>query len=329
MSQAIQSNLQEAVAQGGSLPRLCQMAGISRACYYRGLSLPETADTQTDLKQTDLKQTDLKQTDLKQTDLKQTDLKQTDLDLREHIQRVALECSCYGYRRVTKELHRQGVQANHKRVLRLMREDNLLCLRKRRFVATTDSDHGLPVYPNLAADMGITTPDELWVSDLTYIRLGHEFIYLAVVLDACSRRCLGWSLGRRLDAALATSALRRALQGRKPQVHHSDRGVQYASYEYTNLLKEHGIAISMSRKGNPYDNAKAESFMKTLKYEQVYLSEYENLADARAQISYFLEQVYNQKRLHSSLSYLPPAEFEEQFEQTHKESRDKNQTITP
>jgi len=171
MSRAIQ----EAAAQGGSLSNLCQMAGLSRACYYRGLAAPEPTAA--------------------------------DAALREHIQRVALECSCYGYRRITKQLHRQGVQANHKRVLRLMREDNLLCLRKRRFVATTDSDHGLPVYPNLAAGMDVTAPDQLWVCDLTYIRLGHEFIYLAVVLDACSRRCLGWSLGRRLDAALATSAL--------------------------------------------------------------------------------------------------------------------------
>ena len=289
MSQAIQ----EAAAQGGSLTNLCQMAGISRACYYRGLCAPEPA--------------------------------RTDTALREQIQTVALGWSCYGYRRVTKQLHRQGIKANHKRVLRLMREDNLLCLRKRRFVATTDSDHGLPVYPNLAADMDITAPDQLWVSDLTYVRLGHEFVYLAVVLDACSRLCLGWSLGRRLDAALATTALRIALTRRKPQVHHSDRGVQYASGEYTSLLKASGVAISMSRKGNPYDNAKAESFMKTLKYEQVYLSEYENLADARRQIGHFLEDVYNQKRLHSSLGYLPPAEFE----QTYKESRDKNQTITP
>ena len=293
MSQAIQ----ESAAQGGSLTHLCQMAGISRACYYkniaRDLCLPEPA--------------------------------RTDTALREQIQTVALQWSCYGYRRVTKELHRQGIKANHKRVLHLMREDNLLCLRKKRFVATTDSDHGLRVYPNLAADMDVTAPDQLWVSDLTYIRLGHEFVYLAVVLDACSRRCLGWSLGRRLDAALATTALRMALAGRKPQVHHSDRGVQYASGEYTSLLKASGVFISMSRKGNPYDNAKAESFMKTLKYEQVYLSEYENLADARRQIGHFLEAVYNQKRLHSSLGYLPPAEFE----QTYKESRDKSQTITP
>lgn len=173
--------------------------------------------------------------------------------------------------------------------------------------------------------MDITAPDQLWVSDLTYIRLGHEFIYLAVVLDACSRRCLGWSLGRRLDAALATSALKMALKDRKPQVHHSDRGVQYASAEYTSLLRDSGVAISMSRKGNPYDNAKAESFMKTLKCEQVYLSEYDNLTDANAQIGHFLEAVYNQKRLHSSLGYLPPAKFE----QTYNKDRDKNQTITP
>ena len=223
------------------------------------------------------------------------------------------------------KLRRQGIPANHKRVLRLMREDNLLCLRKKRFVATTNSDHRLSIYPNLAAEMDVTAPDQLWVSDLTYIRLGHEFIYLAVVLDACSRRCLGWSLGRRLDAALATSALKTALKDRKPQVHHSDRGVQYASGEYTTLLKDSGIAISMSRKGNPYDNAKAESFMKTLKCEQVYLSEYDNLADAKAQIGHFLEAVYNQKRLHSSLGYLPPAEFEK----SHQENRDKNQTIAP
>jgi len=285
--------IQDAAAQGGLLTNLCQMAGVSRARYYRGLRTPEPA--------------------------------KTDTVLRENIQQIALDCSCYGYRRVTHALHRQGIKANHKRVLRLMREDSLLCLRKKRFIATTDSDHRLPVYPNLAAGMDIITPDQLWVSDLTYIRLGREFIYLAVVLDACSRRCLGWSLGRRLDAAVATSALRMALKGRKPQVHHSDRGVQYASAEYTNLLKENDVQISMSRKGNPYDNAKAESFMKTLKYEQVYLSEYDNLTDAKAQIGHFLEAVYNQKRLHSSLGYLPPAEFE----QACKKDRDKNQTITP
>ena len=203
-----------------------------------------------------------------------------------------------------------------------MREENLLRRPKKRFVATTNSDHRLPVYPNLAADMDIAVPDQLWVSDLTYIRLGRDFVYLAVVLDACSRRCLGWSLGRRLNAGLATTALKMALTERKPEVHHSDRGVQYASGEYTNLLKQSGIQISMSRKGNPYDNAKAESFMKTLKCEQVYLSEYDSLSDAKAQIGHFLEAVYNHKRLHSSLGYLPPAEYEQRYQK----DRDKNQT---
>ena len=289
MSRAVQ----EAVAQGHSIHSSCQAFGLPRASYYRYASLP-AAD-------------------------------EADDPLRPQVQQVALEWSCYGYRRVTHELKRQGVCVNHKRVLRLMREENLVRQPKKRFVATTNSDHRLPVYPNLAADMDVVAPDQLWVSDLTYIRLGREFIYLAVVLDACSRRCLGWSLGRRLDAVLATSALRMALTERKPQVHHSDRGVQYASGEYTSLLKESGVAISMSRKGNPYDNAKAESFMKTLKCEQVYLSEYDSLADANAQIAHFLEAVYNHKRLHSSLGYLPPAEYE----QLCKKDRDKNQTITP
>lgn len=288
MTQAVQ----EAVAQGHSIRSCCQAFGLPRASYYRYAVLPEAA--------------------------------KMDDTLRPQVQQVASNWSCYGYRRVTHELHRQGVRVNHKRVLRLMREENLVRRPKKRFVATTNSDHRLPVYPNLAADMDIVVPDQLWVSDLTYIRLGHEFIYLAVVLDACSRRCLGWSLGRRLDALLATSALKMALTERKPDVHHSDRGVQYASGEYTSLLKQSGIAISMSRKGNPYDNAKAESFMKTLKCEQVYLSEYDSLADAKAQIGHFLEAVYNQKRLHSSLGYLPPVEYEQLYK-----DRDKNQTITP
>lgn len=289
MTQAIR----EAAQQGGSIRALCQAAGVPRSQFYRSPPAPK--------------------------------LGAADGDLRERIQKIALDWTCYGYRRIARELHRQGVQANCKRVLRLMREDNLLRIRKKRFVATTNSDHRLPVYPNLAADMDVAAPDQLWVSDLTYIRLGHEFIYLAVVLDACSRRCLGWSLGRSLEASLASSALKMALKDRKPQVHHSDRGVQYASSEYTSLLKEHGVKISMSRKGNPYDNAKAESFMKTLKCEQVYLTEYDDLPDARAQIGCFLEAVYNQKRLHSSLGYMPPAEFEQVF----KETKDKSQKITP
>jgi putative transposase len=236
------------------------------------------------------------------------------MDLRASIHEVALEWPAYGYRRITAELHRRGVGANRKRVLRLMREDNLLILRKRRFVHTTNSDHRLPVYPNLVPGLVVSGCDQLWVSDITYIRLLREFIYLAVILDAFSRRVIGWALTRSLETELALAALRMALAGRtvtKGLVHHSDRGVQYASLAYTALLKEHQVHISMSRRGNAYDNAQAESFMKTLKYEEVYLREYETMAEARASISHFLEAVYNQKRLHSALGYVSPAEFEQ------------------
>jgi transposase InsO family protein len=239
-----------------------------------------------------------------------------DIELRDQIQKIATIRSVYGYRRMTFELGRQGVVANHKRVLRIMREDNLLCLRRRHFITTTDSDHGLLVYPNLARGMVVDGVDRLWVSDITYIRLRGEFIYLAVILDACSRRVIGWELSRRIDTALTVGALKMALSTRqiKPGlVHHSDRGVQYASTEYTDLLKDAGITISMSRRGNPYDNAQAESFMKTLKYEEVYLSEYANMSEARARISHFLIQVYNRERLHSRIGYVPPEEFEAQF----------------
>jgi transposase InsO family protein len=241
-----------------------------------------------------------------------------DLELRDHIQRVALEWPSYGYRRITKELRRQGREVNHKRVLRLMREDNLLCLRKRSFIRTTDSSHSLRVYPNLAREMVVDGIDQLWVADLTYIRLLREFIYLAVILDAYSRRCVGWALGRSLEAGLAVEALKMALGHRQVEatVHHSDRGVQYASLEYTELLKENGIRISMSRRGNPYDNAKAESFMKTLKWEEVNLYEYESLEEARERIGHFLEEVYNRKRLHSALGYVPPVEFEQSLRQS-------------
>ena len=234
--------------------------------------------------------------------------------LRDAVQRVALEWPAYGYRRVTAQLRRRGQMVNRKRVLRLMREDNLLCLRKRRFVHTTNSDHRLPIYPNLAPELRVTKCDQLWVCDITYIRLGREFIYLAVILDAFSRRVIGWALERSLETELALGALRMALSARTVTaelVHHSDRGVQYASFDYTALLKEHNISISMSRRGNAYDNAQAESFMKTLKYEEVYLREYETMAEARTCISHFLEAVYNQKRLHSALGYLPPVEFEQ------------------
>jgi transposase InsO family protein len=236
-----------------------------------------------------------------------------DLELRDAIQRIALEWPCYGWPRMTEELQRQGWAVNHKRVYRLMREDNLLCLRRRKFVVTTNSEHGLPVYPNRAAGMPLTGLNQLWVADITYIRLRLEFVYLAVILDAFSRRVVGWALEHTLEDELTLAALAMALEERRPGpglVHHSDRGVQYASGDYTGLLRAHGIAISMSRKGNPYDNAVAESFLKTLKYEEVYRDEYRDLAEARGSIGRFLEQVYNQRRLHSALGYRPPAEFE-------------------
>jgi transposase InsO family protein len=236
-----------------------------------------------------------------------------EMELRDAMQQVALQFPAYGYRRITAELNRRSFAVNHKRVLRLMRQDNLLCLRHKAFVVTTDSRHSLPVYPNLARDIVPERVNQLWVADITYIRLRLEFVYLAVLLDAFSRRVIGWALGRTLQAGLAVAALRMALGQRHPQpglVHHSDRGVQYASLDYTAVLQEHKIKISMSRKGNPYDNAACESFMKTLKYEEVYRSEYRDLDDAHAQIGEFLERVYNEQRLHSALGYVPPAEFE-------------------
>jgi len=236
-----------------------------------------------------------------------------EMEIRDEMQKIALESPAYGYRRITAELQKRGFAVNHKRVLRMMHEDNLLCVRRRKFVVTTDSRHGLRVYPNLAAEIMPTAINQLWVADITYIRLRAEFVYLAVVLDAFSRRVVGWALGRTLEAGLATAALEMALADRKPQpgwVHHSDRGVQYASSEYTERLRQHQAQISMSRKGNPYDNAACESFMKTLKYEEVYRNEYRDFQEARASIGEFLERVYNQKRLHSALGYLPPTEFE-------------------
>ena len=236
-----------------------------------------------------------------------------DMDLRDAIQRIALEMPSYGRPRITRELRNRGWKVNPKRVYRLMREDNLLCVRRRKFVVTTNSAHGLRVYPNLARQMVLTDVDQLWRADITYIRLREEFVFLAVIVDAYSRRVIGWALDRTLETELPLTALRMALSRRTigpDLVHHSDRGVQYASHEYTDLLKEQGIAISMSRKGNPWDNAACESFIKTLKYEEVYRNEYRDLADARASIQQFLEGIYNRKRLHSALGYVPPAEFE-------------------
>ena len=239
--------------------------------------------------------------------------RRADVELRDLIQRIALENRFYGYRRVTEELDKRGVIANHKRVLRLMRADNLLVVRRRRFVLTTDARHGFAIYSNLAARLTLTGVNQLWVADITYVRLRETFLYLAVVLDAYSRRVVGWELGEDLRAELALGALNRALADRAIEpgiVHHSDRGVQYCCQAYVERLQACGFVISMSRAGNPYDNAKAESFMKTLKCEEVYLHQYRDMEDARASIQCFLEEVYNRKRLHSSLGYLSPDDFE-------------------
>jgi transposase InsO family protein len=266
-----------------TIARLCALAGVSRAGYYRHwtASAPRQAET----------------------------------CVRDAIQRVALANRFYGYRRVTFELQREGMVVNHKRVLRLMHEDNLLCLRKRAFVpVTTDSHHGWRVVSNLARGMELTAIDQLWVADITYIRLQEEFAFLAVVLDAFSRRVIGWALAKHLQASLATAALTMAITARRPKpgslIHHSDRGVQYACNDYTALLAAHDIQASMSRVGNPYDNAKAESFMKTLKHEQIDGTTYRDLDQARCSIGSFIEDVYNRRRLHSALGYRPPAEFE-------------------
>ena len=264
-----------------TVTRMCQLGHVSRAGLYRFDPEGEGADD--------------------------------DLDVRNEIQRIALDFPCYGRPRITAELKRRGWKVNHKRVARIMREDNLLCLRRRKFVVTTDSSHGFHIYPNLAGSMELTGINQLWISDITYIRLEKEFVYLAVVLDAYSRRVIGWALDRTLEDDLAIAALNMAFRRRSPAeglTHHSDRGVQYASNDYTNLLKDRGVRISMSRKGNPYDNAFCESFMKTLKYEEVYRQEYRDLTDAQASIERFIEKIYNGKRLHSALDYRPPLEFE-------------------
>ena len=231
-----------------------------------------------------------------------------------------------GYRLIARTLKNEGQVVNQKRVLRLMREDNLLSLRRTKYVFTTDSRHDLPIYPNLARRVGLTGLNQLWVADITYIRLRSEFIYLAVVLDAHSRRVIGWELGRNLQVELAIGALQMALNGRDWKagelIHHSDRGVQYASTEYTKMLEQREIQISMSRRGNPYDNARAERFMRTLKEEEVYGKAYQNLEDARSRIGEFLEQVYNRQRMHSALRYLTPEEFERASEAIRSDGTD-------
>jgi putative transposase len=266
---------------GLTIREMCETAAVNRASYYRSWRKREP--------------------------------KESDAALRDAIQRLALKDRHCGYRRIVRFLKRDGWAVNHKRVLRLMREDNLLSMRRRRFVVTTNSEHSWRVYPNLARSMVVSDINQLWVSDITYVRLQQEFIYLAVILDVYSRRVVGWSVSRQLNSELAEKALEMALRQRRPAaglVHHSDRGVQYACGDYVKRLESCGITISMSRPGNPYDNAWAESFMKTLKVEEVDGRSYRNFDQARSCIRRFIEEIYNQQRLHSALDYRSPIEFE-------------------
>jgi len=265
---------------------MCRMAGVSRAGFYR--------------------------------DWQQRAPQAEQMELRNRIQQIVLvHRRSYGYRRVKQELGEQGWQVNHKRVARLMAEDNLLAVRRRQYILTTDSKHDLPVFPNLAATMKLTGINQLWVADITYIRLQQEFLYLAVVLDAYSRRAVGWALEDSLEARLVIKALRQAICTRRPEpglVHHSDRGTQYAAHEYLALLEANGIQPSMSRAGNPYDNARCESFIKTLKQEEIYTRDYRDRADLELHLAEFIDRYYNHRRLHSALGYQSPAAFERRFQ---------------
>ena len=246
----------------------------------------------------------------------QTTLRDNNLYLKKEIQGIALEFPFYGYRRITKELERRSIEVNHKKVLRLMKEDNLLCLRKKRFKpVTTQSNHNFNIYPNLIGNIKVTGLNQVWVSDITYILLANEFIYLAAIIDIFSRKCIGWALSREINTLLTLNALEMAISKRKflgfiNLIHHSDRGVQYASKDYVKMLQHNGIQISMSRSGNPYDNAFAESFNKTIKVEEVYINEYETFEEAYKNIKHFIDLVYNKKRIHSGIGYSTPEEFE-------------------
>lgn len=283
--------------QGGlGIREMCESTRVSRASYYRSWKKQEP--------------------------------KQEQVALRDAIQRLALKDRHCGYRRIGRLLKREGWVVNHKRVLRLMGEDNLLSIRRRRFVITTDSEHKWRVYPNLARRIVLSGINQLWVADITYVRLQQEFVYVAVILDVYSRRVVGWSISRKLDSGFAQEALESALKERQPAaglIHHSDRGVQYACGDYVKRLEASGITMSMSRPGNPYDNAWAESFMKTLKVEEVDGRRYRNLEDAASLIGTFIEEVYNQQRLHSALDYRSPIEFEAEIAITEKEKRSKKE----
>ncbi len=266
-----------------SVERMCYLAQVSRAGFYRFLA--ERRPTE------------------------------EDMEVRSAIQQIALaHRRRYGCRRITAELRRRGMRVNRKRVARIMREDNLLAVQPRAFVVTTDADHDFEVYLNLAGRMKVTGIHQLWLADITFIRLLAEFVYLAVILDAFSRKVVGWSLGRRLTAQLPIAALEQAITERQPPpglVHHSDRGVQYASGDYVKILREHQIIPSMSRPANPYDNASCESFLKTLKREEIYAHQYRDLDHLCANLEAFIEQYYNRCRLHSALGYRSPEEFEQ------------------
>jgi transposase InsO family protein len=269
-----------------SIEQMCRSTGVSRAGFYRSLRRHDPA--------------------------------QEEMELRAAIQQVFIEHKRrYGYRRVTRELRGRGMAVNHKRVARLMRLDNLLAVQPRSFVLTTDSEHDYEICLNLARRLTLTGPDQLWVADITYIRLRREFVYLAVVLDAFSRKVVGWNLGRSLQARLPIAALERAIAARRPGpglVHHSDRGTQYACSDYRQLLDEHHILASMSRPANPYDNAQCESFIRTLKREEIHANSYLDLEDLRARIGEFIDSYYNGQRMHSALGYRSPDEFEQVLE---------------